>query len=137
MSRLRPLSSPDRLADEFLWTTVIRAARCADSNLDADQWFPVSIEAEGARREAAAAIAICEACPVRVSCLQFSLRQWDVGQHGVWGGLVAGERATLRRLMLAGVTSIIREGANEGADPEHGASARTGPVRRARKIRHG
>jgi len=26
-----------------------------------------------------------------------SLRHWDVGQHGVWGGLIADDRARLRR----------------------------------------
>jgi hypothetical protein len=34
---------------------------------------------------------------VRTECLAFSLRDWDIGQHGVWGGLVAAERAALRR----------------------------------------
>jgi len=117
MSRLWPLSHPDRLADRFLWGTVIREARCADSNLDADQWFPVSIDAEGARREAAAAIAICEACPVRVPCLQVSLRQWDIGRHGIWGGLPAGERAALRRRVLAGAPSAIATAMDTSAIP--------------------
>jgi hypothetical protein len=56
----------------------------------------VSPRPEIARREAAAAIAICMACPVRAQCLELSLRHWDIGQHGVWGGLVAAERAALR-----------------------------------------
>jgi hypothetical protein len=34
-----------------------------------------------ARGEAAAAIAICQACPVRGQCLALSLRHWDIGQH--------------------------------------------------------
>jgi WhiB family redox-sensing transcriptional regulator len=71
-------------------------AQCADSSLDPDQWFPVSAEADQARHEAAAAIAICTTCPVRAQCLALSLRHWDIGQHGVWGGLVAAERAALR-----------------------------------------
>jgi hypothetical protein len=50
-----------------------------------------------ARREAAAAIAICRACPVWAQCLELSLRHWDAGQYGVWGGLVPAERAALRR----------------------------------------
>ena len=29
--------------------------------------------------------------------LELALRHWDVGQHGVWGGLVAADRAYLAR----------------------------------------
>jgi hypothetical protein len=83
--------------DGASWARVARYARCADSGLDPDEWFPVSIDAARARHEAAAAIAICAECPVRVQCLELSLRDWDVGQHGVWGGLVAADRARLRR----------------------------------------
>jgi WhiB family redox-sensing transcriptional regulator len=84
-------------SDQASWSQVIRNARCADASLDADQWFPVSAEAGKARQEAAAAIAICTTCPVRAQCLALSLRHWDIGQHGIWGGLVAAERAALRR----------------------------------------
>jgi hypothetical protein len=79
-----------------LWERVASKARCADSVLDPDEWFPVSPRPEIARREAAAAIAICMACPVRAQCLELSLGRWDIGQHGVWGGLVPAERAALR-----------------------------------------
>jgi aminoglycoside phosphotransferase (APT) family kinase protein len=72
-------------------------ARCANGNLDPDQWFPVSAEAGKARQEAAAAIAICTTYLGRAHCLVPSLQHWDIGQHGVWGGLVATERAALRR----------------------------------------
>ena len=85
------------LADQALWLRVIRYARCADASLDADQWFPISAEAGKARQEAAAAIAICATCSVRAQCLALSLRHWDIGQHGVWGGLVPADRAALRR----------------------------------------
>ena len=47
--------------DQVSWARVIRHARCAEGSLDPDQWFPVSAEAGKARREAAAAIAICAA----------------------------------------------------------------------------
>ncbi len=86
-----------RLTDDALWARVARQARCADSGLDPDQWYPVSIEPARARHEAAAAIAVCIGCPVRAQCLELSLRQWDIGQHGVWGGLVATDRVHLRR----------------------------------------
>jgi WhiB family redox-sensing transcriptional regulator len=79
------------------WAELISQARCASSVLDPDAWFPVSPQPETARREADAAIAVCMACPVRAQCLELSLRHWDVGQHGVWGGLLPAERAELRR----------------------------------------
>jgi WhiB family redox-sensing transcriptional regulator len=88
---------PVPFTDQASWARVIRHARCADASLDPDQWFPVSADAGKARQEAAAAIAICTTCPVRAQCLALSLRHWDIGQHGVWGGLVAAERAAMRR----------------------------------------
>jgi hypothetical protein len=94
-------SGPGPVSDKESWAGVIRQALCPDSGLDADEWFPVSAGVHSARSEAAAAIAICQACPVRSQCLALSLRHWDVGQYGVWGGLVAAERAMLRRRMLA------------------------------------
>jgi transcription factor WhiB len=90
-----------QLTDGALAAEVTRKARCADGTVDPDEWFPVSTEAEAARREAAGAIAICTACPVRGACLELSLRHWTIGQHGVWGGLVAADRAALRRRWLA------------------------------------
>jgi hypothetical protein len=81
------------LTGDALWARVARQARCADSGLDPDQWYPVSPNPARARREAAAAIAVCTSCPVRAQCLELSLRYWDIGQHGVWGGLVATDRA--------------------------------------------
>ena len=108
----RPLTSaisPDRIpppapadgTDRALWTQVARYARCADGGLDPDEWFPVSVEAGMARQQAAAAIAVCAACPVRGECLALSLRHWGIGQHGVWGGLVAADRARLRARLSA------------------------------------
>jgi hypothetical protein len=88
--------------DHVLWTQVTRNARCADSGLDPDQWFPVSVEPARARQDAAAAIAVCASCLVRGECLVLSLRHWEIGQHGVWGGLVAADRARLRRGLPGG-----------------------------------
>ena len=68
--------------------------------VDADQWFPVSTNSESAVGEAADAIAVCRSCQVRSLCPALSLLHWDVGQYGVWGGLVAADRASLRRQML-------------------------------------
>jgi Transcription factor WhiB len=88
-------------ADHAWWVRVTRYARCADSGLDPDLWFPVSVDPARARQEAAAAIAVCTGCLVRGECLVLSLRHWDLGQHGVWGGLVAADRAHLRRGLTA------------------------------------
>ena len=71
-------------ADHALRARVIKHARCADGSHDPDEWFPVSVEIEKARHEAAVAIAVCTSCPVRAQCLALSLRHWDIGQHGVW-----------------------------------------------------
>ena len=92
-------------SDQALWVRVIRHARCADGRHDPEQWFPISAEIGTARQEAATAIAVCATCPVRGQCLALSLRHWDIGQHGVWGGLVAAERAALRRLMHANLAA--------------------------------
>jgi hypothetical protein len=89
------------VTDDPSWTQVVRQARCADSNLDPDEWFPASIDPARARHEAAAAIAICISCLVRTQCLELSLRYWDIGQHGVWGGLIAADRARLRHRLPA------------------------------------
>jgi hypothetical protein len=91
----------DLLTDQAIRAEVASQARCADGGLDPDAWFPVSVSVEAARREAARAIAVCTACPVRCACLELSLRHWAIGQHGVWGGLVAPERVALRRRWLA------------------------------------
>ena len=96
---------PGRSTDPALWALIIRHAQCSDGRLDPDQWFPVSADPGRARQEAAAAIAVCTTCPVRGHCLTLSLQHWDIGQHGVWGGLIAADRARLRRRMAADQTA--------------------------------
>ena len=44
--------------DQVVWARVIRHARCAGGSHDPGQWFPVSVQIEKARQEAAAAIAV-------------------------------------------------------------------------------
>ena len=107
--RRRTTAPPDetslmQLPDRALRAEVAVKALCADGTLHPDEWFPVSITVKAARREAARAIAICTACPVRSACLELALRHWTIGQHGVWGGLVPAERVTLRRQRLAAAT---------------------------------
>jgi hypothetical protein len=80
-------------------------ARCASPSADPDDWFPIAVEPANARRQAAHAIAACEACPVRPGCLELALRLWSgVGHHGIWGGTVEAERRVLREEWLAGVS---------------------------------
>jgi len=86
--------------DEELWLLVNQQGACSASGLSPDAWYPAGAqaeaEAEAARRQSAAALAVCGACPVRQECLELSLRNWTVGQHGVWGGTVPAERERLR-----------------------------------------
>jgi hypothetical protein len=106
-----------RLSRPALWALVIKHARCSDGGLDPDQWFPVSTDPRRARQEAAAAIAICTTCPVRSHCLALSLLHWDIGQHGIWGGLVAADRARLRRRVPIGRTAGYGITAVRDAEP--------------------
>jgi transcription factor WhiB len=110
-----PVAIP--FTDRALWMRVIRHARCAGGSLDPDQWVPVSVEMGKARQEAAAAITVCTTCLVRAECLAPSLRHPDIGQHGVWGGLVAAERAALARRRHATVLSTRRAPLADGAIP--------------------
>jgi WhiB family redox-sensing transcriptional regulator len=89
------------MTDRGLWLLVTERAACSTSGLSPDQWYPISAPAAAARREAAAAIAVCAACPVRQECLELALRNWAVGQHGVWGGTVPAERQELRAARVA------------------------------------
>jgi len=57
-----------------LWPFVLARAACSNSRLNPDDWYPVSVPVAAARREAAAAIAVCAACPVRGECLELALR---------------------------------------------------------------
>jgi Transcription factor WhiB len=114
------------VTDRALWTRVIRHARCTGSSLDPDQWFPISSEIHKARQEAAAAITVCATCLVRAECLALSLLHWDIGQHGVWGGLVAAERAALPHRRHATVLRASAE--HEIASPRPPRPSRAAPA---------
>lgn len=78
-------------------------ASCVDSGLDTAAWFPASHGVARARVQAASAIALCNTCPLRTECLEFSMRYWyRGGEEGVWAGLVGAERLALRVRWLAG-----------------------------------
>jgi hypothetical protein len=96
---------PHDMTDYELAGRVYRLARCADSRVDPDAWFPVTEDVAKARDQAAEAIAVCAGCPVRSYCLELSLRHTlGIGAHGVWGGLVEAERRSVRRRWLAGTS---------------------------------
>lgn len=95
---------PGELTDPELQTLVTSPrARCVNPAIHPDEWFPLASEPAKAREQASAALALCAACPVRAACLELALRHWrGAGQHGIWGGTLATERAALRPMWLAG-----------------------------------
>jgi hypothetical protein len=101
-------------SDQILCLRVMERGACSTSQLSPDDWYPVSASAEDARHEAADAIAVCAACRVRAECLELAVRNWAVGQHGVWGGTVPAERERLRRGRVAQLTRVLAR--NRDAD---------------------
>jgi hypothetical protein len=95
------------MTDRMLWLLVLERGACSTSGLSPDHWYPVSAPAEAAVREAAGAIAVCSACRVREECLELALRNWAVGQYGVWGGTVPAERERLRAGRLAQLARVL------------------------------
>jgi WhiB family redox-sensing transcriptional regulator len=108
------ITSGCTLTNQGLWQIVITRAACSGGGLSPDNWYPVNLPADAARREAAAAITICAGCPVRVECLELSLRDWAIGRHGVWGGTVPAEREELRARRVARLNETLSQ--NRDAD---------------------
>ena len=106
------------MTDRMLWLLVFERGACSTSGLSPDDWYPVSGPAEAAVREAAAAITVCSGCRVRDECLELAMRNWNVGQHGVWGGTVPAERERLRAGRLAQLSRVLARGrdADRAAD---------------------
>jgi hypothetical protein len=102
------------MSDRILCLRVMEGGACSTSRLSPDDWYPVSASAEDARDEAADAIAVCAACPVRAECLELAVRNWSVGQHGVWGGTVPADRERLRSGRVAQLTRVLAR--NRDAD---------------------
>lgn len=67
-------------------------ANCADA--DPKLFYP------GDGKNADEAKAVCRACEVRESCLEYALAVKE--RHGVWGGMSEKERRRLRRERKAG-----------------------------------
>ena len=66
---------------------VLPGALCATTPGD---WVPVSESS----RAAAAAVEVCQGCPVRVECLEFALA---AGVQGIWGATTTLERSAMRQ----------------------------------------
>ena len=58
--------------------------------------FPTASRAMPYDARVARALKVCTARLVRNQCLELSLRDWTVGQYGIWGGLLPAESAELR-----------------------------------------
>lgn len=65
----------------------------ACQRVDPELFFPVSQFGPG-RTQVARAKAVCAACSVRQTCLDYAMATDQV--HGVWGGLSEEERHALR-----------------------------------------
>ena len=83
------------LGEDYSWQ-----ADASCRGVDAELFFPQTDE------DAETAKAICETCPVRLTCLAFALERNE--RFGVWGGLTEKERA---RLSPAARESIRRRAA--------------------------
>jgi hypothetical protein len=80
-----------------------------------DMWFPEELphQRKGGRPtraqhrlmidNAITAIAICMSCPVRARCLEEGMKEENI-EHGIWGGMLAGDRITLARSRRSGTT---------------------------------
>lgn len=77
-------------------------------------WFPEEQESQGrptrkARMKmvenAIKAMAICQECPIRARCLEAGMSEENI-EHGIWGGMMAGDRIILARTRRSGT---IRE----------------------------
>ena len=75
-------------------------AACRDT--DPELFFPVG-ESGPARRQIAAAKAVCHRCPVTDECLVWALRAGH--EYGVWGGRDMAERRNLHRRTRSGSSS--------------------------------
>jgi WhiB family transcriptional regulator, redox-sensing transcriptional regulator len=74
-------------------------ALCRDE--DPELFFPIGV-AGSSLEQIDSAKAVCRQCPVSRQCLALAL---DSGQDvGIWGGLTAEERRTLRRRSLSART---------------------------------
>jgi hypothetical protein len=66
-----------------------------------DLWFPEQPQGKPSRAGTAKmvsqvnlAVSMCNRCPVKAECLIEGMREENI-EHGIWGGMLAGERIIL------------------------------------------
>lgn len=47
------------------------------------------------------AMSICQQCPTRARCLEEGMKEENI-EHGIWGGMLAGDRIALARTRRSG-----------------------------------
>ena len=81
---------------------------------DPDMWFPEEQISRGRPtryahqlmvERALTAMSICQTCPVKAACLTEGMKDENI-EHGIWGGMLAGDRINLAR---ARRTGTVRE----------------------------
>jgi WhiB family redox-sensing transcriptional regulator len=87
-----PISSPPRQQQDW-------RARAACRALPADLFFPAGELEEEAVEQAEEAKTVCARCPVRTACLEWAIATNQ--PYGIWGGMNASERRSIRRRRLA------------------------------------
>jgi WhiB family redox-sensing transcriptional regulator len=70
------------------------------ANVDPELFFPQEVEMGDSRvvskyQNLAAAKAICSSCPLKLQCLEYAMKNYEVG---VWGGTTENQRDELRKL---------------------------------------
>jgi WhiB family redox-sensing transcriptional regulator len=85
--------SPQRWGLDERWRE-----HAACTTVDSDLFFPVGVTGP-AVGQIAAAKAVCAACGVRETCLEFAIATNQ--EYGVWGGASEEERRDLRRAWRA------------------------------------
>ena len=92
---------------------------------DPDKWYrgiPQSASKETIKRvidDVKDAIRICEGCPVQALCANLGMEDENL-EHGIWGGLLAGER-----LLMAGITPPLPNEPNRKRNTQEIRSAYT------------
>lgn len=84
--------------------------------MDPDMWFMDTLETKGVNFTAdvinslKVALNTCNACPMRMECLQLGLNEEDL-HYGIWGGYLPGERLAMtgnRHVFLSQRAANIR-----------------------------
>ena len=106
MSNANPRQAPDLfalLAKQISPDWHMQAA-CGD--LPVNRFYPDPRARSNAR--AAAAVEVCNACPVRSSCRAVALTR---DEHGVWGGTAEADRTRMRTALTDGapVDAVLAE----------------------------